>query len=195
VALGISASPPDKAMPLMLGLLVPPILALIVMLSILSAGVSTANSIMLSLASMVGRDIYAVLSKKPSEKAELWVGYATILVEALIIWIFALQRLGLISLLAVMASAGLLVQIPTIIGAFYWRGGSGVGACISMIGGGVLTGILYILGISPLTLGPPVWGLIVAIILFIFVSKLTKKPTNAENFISLIKKELKVKGF
>ncbi len=195
VALGISASPPDKAMPLILELFVPPILALIVMLSILSAGVSTANSIMLSLASMVGRDIYRAITKKSSEKVEMWVGYATILIEALIIWFFAIQKLGLISLLAVMASAGLLVQIPTIIGAFYWKNGSGIGACISMIVGGALTGILYILKISPLSLGPPVWGLIVTTILFISVSLVTRKPANAENFIFLIKKELKVKGF
>ncbi|MGP3668079.1 MAG: sodium:solute symporter family protein [Candidatus Bathyarchaeota archaeon] len=195
VVLKVSASPPDKAMPLMLELFVPPILALIAMLGIVSAGVSTANSIMLSLASMVGRDIYGVLAKKPSEKVEMLVGYATILVEALIIWIFAIQRVGLISLLAVMASAGLLVQLPVIVGAFYWKGGSGIGACVSMISGGILTGVLYTLGISPLTLGPPVWGLIVTTLLFILVSLITKKPANAENFISLVKKELKVKGF
>lgn len=194
-ALGIIAQPADKAMPIILGTLIPPPLALIIMLSILSAGVTTANSIILSLGSMVGRDIYCSLVKKPSEKNEIRIGYAVIILEAILIWIFASQKLGLISLLAVMASGGLLVQIPTIVGAFYWKKATAPAAYTSILVGGIITGLFYSLKFSPLMLGPPIWGIIISTIIFVVVSLKTKQPTNAEKFIEEIRKELKLKGF
>lgn len=187
VSLKISATPPDRAMPLMLENFTPPILALIITLGILSAGVTTANSIMLSLASMVGRDIYHSIAKKPSERVETWIGYGIIIFEAILIWVFAIQKLGLISLLAVMASAGLLVQLPTIIGAFYWKNGTAAGAYGSMAIGGGLTAFLYYLKLSPLGFGPPVWGLTVTALIYVLVSLKTRKPVNAEKFIKEVK--------
>ncbi|RLI04635.1 sodium:solute symporter family protein [Candidatus Bathyarchaeota archaeon] len=194
-ALGILAYPADKVMPIILGTFVPTPLALIIMLGILSAGVTTANSIILTLGSMVGRDFYGSLAKKPSEKTEIRIGYLVIIVEAMLIWIFAFQRLGLISLLAVMASGGLLVQLPTILGAFCWKKATAPAAYTSILIGGVATGIFYIFKFSFLSLGPPILGLILTTIVFILVSLLTKPPSNAEIFLEEIQKELKERNF
>src|SRR5699024_9983606 len=53
---------------------VAPLLGEIVLIVILAAAVSTIDSIMLTLASMVSRDVYGELSKKPSEEKQLAMG-------------------------------------------------------------------------------------------------------------------------
>ncbi|MCX8204945.1 MAG: sodium:solute symporter family protein [Candidatus Nezhaarchaeota archaeon] len=194
-ALGVEASPPDRAMPIILRTMVPPALALIVMLGIISAGVTTVNSIMLSLGSMVGRDVYASLRRSPSERVEARIGYVVIAAEALLVWLFALHRPGLISLLAVMASGGLLVQLPAIVGAFFWRRGTAAGALTSMIAGGVITGLLYYYRLSPLEHGPPVWGLLITAAIFVAVSLVTKRPAAADAFIEEVNRELRMRVY
>ncbi|MEM4700266.1 MAG: sodium:solute symporter family protein [Candidatus Nezhaarchaeales archaeon] len=190
-AVGVAASPPDRAMPIILRTMVPPPLALAVALGILSAGVTTANSILLSLGSMVGRDVYAALSRRPSERVEMRVGYAVLAAEALLIWLFAMQRPGLITLLAVMASGGLLVQLPAIVGAFFWRRGTAAGAVASMVAGGVATGLLYYHGLSPAGLGPPIWGLALTTAVYVAVSLATERPAAADAFIEGVEEELR----
>ncbi|MEM2212854.1 MAG: sodium:solute symporter family protein [Candidatus Nezhaarchaeales archaeon] len=187
-ALGVEARPPDRAMPIILGTMVPPPLALIVMLGILSAGVTTVDSILLSLGSMVGRDVYASLSRKPSEKVEMRIGYVVILIEALLIWIFAMQRPGLISLLAVMSSGCLLAQLPAIVGAFFWRRGTAAGALTSMVIGGVTTSLLYYYGLSPMGFGPPIWGLAFTAAIYVLVSLVSERPATADAFIEEVEK-------
>lgn len=194
-ALGVAASPPDRAMPIILKTMVPPPLALVVMLGILSAGVTTADSILLSLGSMVGRDVYAALSKRPSERVEARIGYVVLAVEVILIWLFAMQRPGLISLLAVMASGGLLVQLPAIVGAFFWRRGTAAGAVASMVVGGTVTGFLYYHGLSPMGYGPPIWGLAATAAVYVAVSLATSPPSTASSFIKEVEDEVKFRVY
>jgi len=183
----------DMAMPALLGK-VPVLLALLVFVGIVAAAVSTLTSIILTLSSMCSRDIYKALSPTSSEERELVVGKMIIPVMAVVCFAFAQLRLELIAVLSSMASAGLLMQLPAIVGVFFWKRGTAAGALASMIAGGIIVGGMFILGWYPLGHWPGIWGLAICCILFVGVSLLTKPPRRAEAFINHVNEKLREHG-
>ncbi len=192
---GISVSEADKAMPVLLNN-IPVILALVVFIGIFAAATSTLSSIILSLSSIGSRDMVKGLKPKISEKLELYSGKVIILVIIVSCIIFANLKLDLIAVLSSMASGGLLVMAPTIIGAFFWKRSTAKGAILSMGIGGIFTGALYIAGESYYPLGwwPSFWGLLLTVIIFITVSLITKPPEDTEEFLEEIDKGVKKHG-
>jgi len=183
--------------------IIPWSIAIIVMIGILAAAISTIDSILLSLSSMIARDIYKIgINPNTSEESELRVGKAVIPILAAMFFIFAYWAAGkkglafMIVPLSVAASAGLLMAVPTIIGAFFWKKATAAGALSSMIIGAILVLILQITGIKPLGWWPGVWGAIVCTGLYIIVSLFTKAPAKkAEEFIGYLKEELPKRNF
>lgn len=188
----------DMASPSLLGLaVVPRFLALIVMVGIMAAAISTIDSILLTLSSMFTRDIYKNMKPQVSEAKELSIGKWVIPIMSLITLVFAIwasRETGLqvmIVSLSVASSAGLLMAVPSIIGAFLWKGGTATGALVSMIGGAVLTMVLQLGGYKPWGHWAGVWGIIVCTLLFIVGSLLTSPPTRkAEEFMGYLEQEL-----
>jgi solute:Na+ symporter, SSS family len=182
---------------------IPWAIAIIVMIGILAAAISTINSILLTLSSMVARDIYKTgINPQVPEKRELMIGKVAIPILAVIFFLFAYWAGGKTGLafmivpLSVAASAGLLMAVPTIIGAFFWKRATAAGALTSMVLGAILVLALQITGYKPLGWWPGVWGFIVCIILYIIISLVTRAPTQkAETFIGYLKKELPKKNF
>ena len=179
----------DNAMAALLSL-VPKPLALIVTLSIIAAAVSTMNSIILTLSSMFGRDILKAAIPTLDENREMLLSKAFIPVITVVCLIFAQYRFNLIAVLSSMASGGLLMQLPAVIGAFFWKRSSAPGAFWSIATGGVLTGSLYVAGAKPLGQWPPVWGLLLSATVFLIVSLLTSPPAQAGIFLSSINDDL-----
>lgn len=173
----------DNATPTLLGSgLVPTPLAIIVMIGILAACVSTIDSIMLTLSSMITRD---VVSTRRSERIQLAAGKAVIPVVAGLAYWFAQLQLDLIAVLSVSASAGLLVMVPPIIGAFFWRRGTSWAVISSVVTAGSLVLVLEATETLFLGQGSGVWGLATAVVLFLSVSLLTPAPTRrAEEFMA-----------
>lgn len=177
-------SSPDLATPALLGLsIIPRLLVLIVMVGILSAAISTIDSILLSLASMCTRDLLKNGFKADmSEKSELTVGKYIIPVLAAIFFVFAYWAQGkkglafMIAPLSAAASAGLLMAVPAIVGAFFWRRATAAGALSSMIMGAVLVLFLQFTGYKPMGIWPGVWGFMVCMVLFVGVSLITRAP-------------------
>ena len=182
----------DSATPVLLSLnIVPSIIALLVMLGISAAAISTVNSIILSLSSMVCRDIFKNVSTEADENRELLVGKIFVPLFTVFIFIFATYRLDLIAALSVASSAGLLVMVPALVGCFYWKRGSAPAVLISVIAGGLLATFLQFSGLRPLGMWPGVWSGITALILFVGISLVTKPPSEkAEEFIGYVQNEL-----
>ena len=153
---------------------VPPAVALVAMVGIMAAAISTIDSVLLTLSSMVARDIYGALAPQAPEHLQLQVGKLAIPIIALLALLFARMRLGLIAVLSVASSAGLLVTVPAIIGAFYWPRATAWGALASILGGGAVVVWTQLTGARPLGAWPGVWGLLVASALFVAVSLLTR---------------------
>lgn len=171
--------------------LVPPLAGVIVMIGILAAAISTIDSIMLTLSSMISRDVYAVASSAATERTQLAVGKIVLPVVAVAAFLFAQLELDLIAVLSVSASAGLLVMVPALIGTFFWRGGTAAGVLASTVVAGGLVFYLEFAKIKFLGQGSGVWGLLVAIVLFIGVSSVTSRPAgHAEEFLAYTKEQL-----
>lgn len=172
--------------------LIPPILAVIVIIGIMAAAVSTIDSILLTLSSLFSRDVYGNTAKNPTERKQLLVGKIVIPIIALLAFGFAQLQLDLIAVLSVASSAGLLVAIPAIIGAFFWKKGTAAGALTSVITGSVIVLLIEATSFRPLGLASGIWGFSVSVTLFIVVSLLTKAPEEkATEFMDYIKEGLK----
>ncbi|WP_106419628.1 sodium:solute symporter family protein [Salinicola tamaricis] len=164
---------------------VPPLLGVVVMVGILAAAVSTIDSIMLTLSSMLSRDVYANLAEGASEARQLRVGKWVLPLIAVVAFLFAELQLSLIAVLSVAASTGLVVIVPAIIGAFYWRRGTAAGALASILVGGLAVIALYLSGAKPLGLPPGIWALPLASALFVGVSLLGRAPSErAQAFLA-----------
>lgn len=190
----------DLATPALLALpIIPRLIAVIVMIGILSAAISTIDSILLSLSSMCSRDILkAGFAAGMTEESELRFGKLLIPVLAVVFFVFAYWAAGksglafMIAPLASAASAGLLMAVPAIIGAFFWRRATAAGALASMLGGAALVLVLQLTGTKPLNVWPGVWGLVVCTVLYVSISLLTRAPVEkAEEFIGYLKKNLR----
>lgn len=96
-----------------------PLLASIVFTSIIAASVSTADSIILTLASTTSRDVV----RPRDERARLLIGYATAAGILVAMGALAWKRVGFIVLLSVLSSLMLLSLAPPIIAA--WLGARG----------------------------------------------------------------------
>ena len=175
--------------------LVPPVVGVIVIVGILAAAISTIDSILLTLSSMVARDVYGNSPGGADENRQLLVGKLVIPVIAVLALLFAGLKLDLIAVLAVSSSAGLLVTVPAIIGAFFWKRGTAAGVISSIVLGGLLVAYLEITQAKFLGQGSSVWGLLVAVVLYVGVSLLTTAPDRkAEEFIGYLRDALKDKG-
>jgi SSS family solute:Na+ symporter len=180
----------DLATPMLLSSgLVPTILGLLVMIGIIAAAVSTIDSILLTLSSLLTRDVYAVTKKDASDSRQLMLAKLVIPVIAILAYLFAQLQLNLIAILSVSASAGLLVMVPAIVGTFFWKRGTATGALASVIGGGLLVFYLEFTSTTWLGQGTGVWGLLISLTLFISASLLTTAPTEkAEQFLGITKR-------
>ncbi len=174
---------------------VPQSLALLIMLGITAAAISTINSIILTLSSMVSRDILAKINIRITGEKELALGKIFVPIFAAAAFLFATLRLDLIVILSVASSAGLLVTVPPIAGTFFWKRGTAGGAIAGIIAGGVIAFWFQFGDIRPLGWWPGIWSGIVSSSLFILVSLLTKPPAEkASYFVKSINKLLKEKN-
>ncbi|WP_456268472.1 sodium:solute symporter family protein [Kushneria sp. AK178] len=164
---------------------VPPVLGVIVMVGILAAAVSTIDSIMLTLASMIARDIRAPATGEHGEQAQLRLGKWVMPLIALMALGFAELRLDLIAILSVASSSGLVVAVPAIVGAFFWRRGTAAGALVSIVGAGALVLASFVTGIKPLGLPSGLWGLPLAALLYIGASLITRPPRHGDRFMQI----------
>jgi solute:Na+ symporter, SSS family len=175
--------------------LVPTVLGIIVMIGIIAAAVSTIDSIMLTLSSMVTRDVYRVVKKDPTEAQQLVIGKLVLPVIAVLGYLFAQLELDLIAVLSVSASAGLLVMVPPIVGAFFWRRGTAEGALAAIVVAGTLVLTLEWSSTRLWGQGSGVWGLLVSVVLFVGVSLATRAPERrAADFMDTTRKELRQKA-
>jgi SSS family solute:Na+ symporter len=183
----------DLASPALIGSdLVPTFAGVILIVGILAAAISTIDSILLTLSSMIARDVYGNVGGSGQEGRQLLVGKIAVPIIAVLALLFAGLELDLIAVLSVAASAGLLVTVPAIIGAFFWKRGTAAGVLSSVTIAGALVIVLEVSGIRPLGQASGVWGLLVATVLYVAVSLMTKAPTEkATEFLDYLKSELK----
>jgi SSS family solute:Na+ symporter len=110
-------------------------------LSIIFASVSTSNSIILTLSSMITRDIFR-------EKERAVVGRVFTLVLTLLVFLFALLRPDYIVELSVASSRILLVFLPLFWGLFHGRRGAEKTGLTVLIGGAACAILTSVFGLA-----------------------------------------------
>ncbi len=105
-------------------------LGLAVALSIIFASISTSNSIVLTLSSMLTRDVLG-------ETKKMWPGRIFIVVLTLLVALFALLRTSYIVELSVSTSRMLLCFLPLYMDVFYWKKGGSITGVLTIFGGAV----------------------------------------------------------
>ena len=157
----------DAVTPTLLGML-PSWLGVAISISIFAAAVTTANSIVLTLSSMISRDLFG------SERVE--VGRVLIVLLTIAIAVFASKRPSYIVELAVLSSTILLCQLPLIFGMFHFRRGGKVSAVATLLVGFTTAVTLSYLSLSPLNVPVSVWTLLVSFATFFALSSLEPQP-------------------
>lgn len=183
---------PDMATARLIGTeAIPPAVAVVLMVGIMAAAISTVDSILLTLAAMVSRDVFRPLARRPDQARELLVGKGVVIVVTIVALLFARLRLDLISILSVASSTGLLVTVPAIVGAFFWRRGTAAGATVSIALAGTAVVVMQLGGFAPLGIPPSFWSAGLSVALFVGVSLMTRPdPERARAFIDELKPEL-----
>ena len=153
----------DAVTPTLLNL-IPTWLGIAVSISIFAAAITTANSIVLTLSSMLTRDLFG------SERIE--IGRALLLILTVAISIFALHRPNYIVELAVLSSTMLLCQLPLILGVFHFKGGGRTAGVTTLAAGFTTAILLSYTATSPLGIPASIWTLLVSFATFFIISRL-----------------------
>lgn len=153
--------------------MVPEPIAILVLIGILAASISTLDSIMLTLSSEFAIDIMKVIKPQCSEALALKAGKAFMTVILIATIAFSFTK-GLIVELAVTSSSWLLQLVPAFIAALIWSKANKVSAYLSIASGVITTALLTFLGANPLGVAPGIWGFLTAIIALIIPSLILK---------------------
>jgi SSS family solute:Na+ symporter len=173
---GISPETSDMVLPMMVEKFAAPVYAF-VMIGALAALMSTADSQLLSLSTMLTRDVF----KKKKRISEINLGKILIVILSIFAIFFVISgydpNVGIMGTLVKTTFSGLAVLCPTTIAALYWKRATKYG-CISSILIGEISIFLFQFKVLPdLGFLSAIWGIVIAIVVLVPVSYLTK-PQN-----------------
>jgi SSS family solute:Na+ symporter len=179
---GLTGTQPDHIMPMMIDEFAPPWVLGLVLSGAFAALMSTADSQLLVLSSMLTRDVYSRwLKKGASQGHEFAVGKVLVLCLSLVGLAIALSDVETIfETLTKTTFTGLAVLFPTTIAALYWKRATKWG-CIASIVAGELTYVGFYFGYIPksATFGflEVVPVILVAVSALVAISLLTKNES------------------
>ena len=164
----------DSVLPLMVARYTPSFVYAFVMIGALAALMSTADSQLLSLSTMLSRDLFP----KKKNNQIMYAKFFIVILSIFSIW-FVLAGYdpneGIMGTLVKTTFSGLAVLCPTTIAALYWKKATKYGCIASILSGEILI-FFFQFGFLP-TYGflSAIWGIFASIIVLIVVSYLTNK--------------------
>jgi SSS family solute:Na+ symporter len=169
----------DLIFPMMLNELLPPVFGIIIVLAILAAIMSTVSGQVLSLTSIIVRDLYVRFFDPESASQTKITKLSRLVLLIVVAGALAFVFWGPATLVGLLidASGPIMLQVLIVlIGALYWRRATKAGAIISMIASETFLVLLWMkvfkMPIPGIHNG--VWAMILGVILFVVVSLVTK---------------------
>ncbi|MCL7745664.1 sodium:solute symporter family protein [Halalkalibacter alkaliphilus] len=171
----------DQILPIMLTNYAPFALASLILAAGAAAAMSTANSQIHAMSTIVTLDIYKRYGNpNASQQSIVKVGRWSLVIFSLIAYVMALTVPGVLVTVGIAALAGTAQLVVPTIGAITWRRAHPMGAMWGLLGG--ITTVLLITFIpafsAPFGYHAGVWGLLVNAILFISISLMLKRTDN-----------------
>ena len=170
----------DMVLPLMVKNYTPHAVYSFVMIGALAALMSTADSQLFSLSTMLTRD--TPWYKRLKTNSEILTGKILVFSLSIFAIIFVISgydpSVGIMSTLVKSTFSGLAVLFPTVIAALYWEKSTKYG-CISSIITGELSIMIYQHNLLP-TYGflPAIWSVLIATITLVIISLVTQPKTS-----------------
>ena len=156
-----------------------PYVAILVVVGILAAGMSTISSILVCTGSLVTVDfIQRARPDMPPEKVQK-TSRLSILIVMVLALILSLMDVEGIVILVNTALAGFMQAIWGVVGVFYWKRATKEGVMVGFIAGIVTVLVLTAMNINPLGFNPGCTGFAVNTVLFFLISLCTK-PVSQE---------------
>jgi len=151
-----------------------------VMVGALAALMSTADSQLLSLSTMLSRD----LPFKKFKISDIFIGKILIVVLSVFAVLYVIggynPKTGIMGTLVSTTFSGLAVLCPTTIAALYWKNATKYG-CIGSILLGESSVFLFQFNILPdFDFLPAIWGLLISFLALVFISYMEKWVTNVQ---------------
>lgn len=169
---------PDQILPIMLMKYAPFALASLIMACGAAAAMSTANSQIHAVSTIVTMDIYKrYTNPNANQTSMISVGRWSLVIFSLIAYVMTLVVPGVLVTIGIAALAGTAQLVVPTIGAISWRRSHPQGAIWGLLGG-IATVLLltFVPAFStPLGFHAGVWGLLVNAILFISISLMLKR--------------------
>ncbi|MFE7629024.1 sodium:solute symporter [Kocuria sp. NPDC057446] len=167
---------PDRILPLMALEYVPFVMATVLLAAGAGAAMSTANSQIHAVSTVVTKDFYQRYAKPSASERQLTnVGRYALLLFSVTAYFLALFSPGVLVTIGLIAFGGTAQLIVPTLGALFWPRGNATGAIAGLTAGVLLTAAMTFVPAlaSPLGLNPAMWGLAVNAILFVVVSLMT----------------------
>ena len=163
----------DMVLPIMVATYTPSFVFAFVMIGALAALMSTADSQLLSLSTMLSRDIPI----KKKHVSEILFGKIVIVILSLFAILFVIggydPKIGIMGTLVSTTFSGLAILCPTTIAALYWKRATKYG-CIFSILIGEISIFLFQFKIFPdYGFLSAIWGILISIFVLVFVSYIT----------------------
>ena len=182
-SVGVIPSPPnpDYVIPLLIETLMHPIVFGVAMAGATAAIMSTADSVALTMSSMVSRDVYAeFVDPEATVRQQVRVTQLLLIVVIILALILAwIRPAGIFDIIAFAVVGFATTSAPVFLGA-YWERGTATGGVASLVFGPGIT-ILFFLEYIPsaYTFGMHYGfvGVVIAYIIFVAVSLATSTPT------------------
>lgn len=174
----------DLIFPMMMNHLLPPVIAIIILLAIMSAIMSTVSGMILSVTSILVRDVW-VRFFDPASATEARINkISRLMLVAVVAGALAFVFWGPKTLVGLLinASGPIMMQVLVVLaGGLYWKRATKEGAIVSMVCSEVFLILLWtktiVMPVKGIHNG--VWAMILGVILYFVVSLLTK-PASKE---------------
>ena len=180
---GFTGKASDAILPWMAGHYLPVVLTGVVLAGILAALMSSIDAMLLSLSTMLTRDILKRFMPDITKGREVMAGRAFMILVSLSVAAVALVRPGSVFAVATFAFNGYVIAVPMMIGGLVWKKATKYGALVSLVVPVLLLPVYQftdILSWSTMGFSYNIPLLALSLFLFISVSLLTSKPGDGE---------------
>lgn len=178
---------PDTVFPELLLQYTPIVFAALVIAGALAASMSTGESQLHAVSTMISTDVYKpYINKNASDYQQYKVAKMAILFFGLLSVIVALSRPGILANILALSNGGVAALAPAMLGGVFWKKSTKEAALSSILIGETIMVITTFFIKSPLGIMGGLWGLIAAFIIFVVVSSCTKAQKNTVEIVTSV---------
>ena len=178
---------PDTIFPELLLKYTPVVFAALVISGALAASMSTGDSQLHAVGTMLSTDVYKkYIDQSASEKKQYKVAKGAILVLGIASVIIALIKPGLLGDILALSNGGVAALAPAVLGSIYYKKANKQAAIASILIGEAVMLLTTFVVKSPWGLMPGLWGMIIAFLIYMTLCQFGQPSTRAVELITEI---------